>query len=171
MEENIDVKKIFKRMKKIKYGFLINNKYHDPYKTNGNLYRTIPVQLIEKYNIGVCWDYVNFQQYLFNKSNIKCDAYLFIGNYEQYEIVTHAFTIITYNNTKYWFEACFKKFSGIHKVNSYEDVLKTLLDNYTNRIDRYTLSSYNTTGMDNNLTYDQFMNRACRNIVKRAKVM
>ena len=39
MEENIDVKKIFKRMKKIKYGFLINNKYHDPYK---NKWKFIP---------------------------------------------------------------------------------------------------------------------------------
>ena len=37
---------------------------------NGGLYRTITPKDFEKYKIGVCWDFANYQSYWFDK-NVK----------------------------------------------------------------------------------------------------
>lgn len=162
------VKEFRKRMRSMKYGFLVNGKI---FNTEYDKYRTIPLPLIEKFNVGICWDFVNYQQDFFNKNGINSTAYFFIAKNDVNDgkIVTHTFNIISIEGKTYWFEAAFKKYSGIHEVASYDNVVKVLLEEYGDKYDRYIVSTYNTKGMDNNLTSEQFINRACNQVVKHGR--
>ena len=169
VEQDYDkLKNFHKRMKTMEYGFILNGKivYGDYDK-----YSTIPIALIEKYNAGICWDFVNYQQNFFNKNNINSTAYFFIAmdNDDNSHITTHTFNIVSIGRDLYWFEAAFRKHSGIHKVNSYNDVVKILLEEYGDDFDKYIVSTYNTAGMDNNLTSEQFINKACNRVIKSGK--
>ena len=70
------VKEFRKRMRSMKYGFLVNYKI---FNTEYDKYRTIPLPLIEKFNVGICLDFVNYQQDFFNKNGINSTAYFFIA--------------------------------------------------------------------------------------------
>lgn len=162
------VKEFRKRMRSMRYGFLVNSEI---FNSEYDKYRTIPLHLIEKFNVGICWDFVNYQQNFFNKNGIDSTAYFFIAmnDVSDRNIVTHTFNIISVDGKTYWFEAAFNKYSGIHKVASYDNVVKVLLEEYKDKYDRYIVSTYNTKGMDLNLTSEQFINKACNQVVKHGR--
>lgn len=162
------VKEFHRYMRSIRYGFLVNSKI---FTSEYDKYRTIPLPLIEKFKVGICWDFVNYQQDFFNRNDVASTAYFFIAKNDVNDgkIVTHTFNIISVDGKTYWFEASFRKHSGIHEVTSYDDVVKILLEEYGDKYDRYIVSTYNTKGMDNNLTSEQFINRACNQVVKHGR--
>ena len=162
------VKEFHKRMRSMKYGFIVNNKIVN---SGYDKYRTIPLPLIEKFNVGICWDFVNYQQDFFNRNGISSTAYFFIAKNEVNDgkMVTHTFNVLSIDGKTYWFEAAFKKHSGIYEIKSYNDVIKVLLEEYGDKYDEYIVSTYNTKGMDLNLTSEQFINKACNQVVKRGK--
>ena len=87
-----------------KYGVMINDKIiTDPKKINWKKYKTIPIDIIEKYHVGVCYDFVNYQHYIFNKKNINHDSYLFIGRNNNGEYITHTFNIINRKSDNLYF--------------------------------------------------------------------
>nr|DAK74515.1 MAG TPA: hypothetical protein [Caudoviricetes sp.] len=162
------VKEFHKRMRSMKYGFIVNNKIVN---SGYDKYRTIPLPLIEKFNVGICWDFVNYQQDFFNRNGISSTAYFFIAKNEVNDgkMVTHTFNVLSIDGKTYWFEAAFKKHSGIYEIKSYNDVIKVLLEEYGDKYDEYIVSIYNTKGMDLNLTSEQFINKACNQVVKRGR--
>lgn len=162
------VKEFHKRMRSMKYGFIVNNKIVN---SGYDKYRTIPLPLIEKFNVGICWDFVNYQQDFFNRNGISSTAYFFIAKNEVNDgkMVTHTFNVLSIDGKTYWFEAAFKKHSGIYEIKSYNDVIKVLLEEYGDKYDEYIVSTYNTKGMDLNLTSEQFINKACNQVVKRGR--
>ena len=162
------VKEFHKRMRSMKYGFIVNNKIVN---SGYDKYRTIPLPLIEKFNVGICWDFVNYQQDFFNRNGISSTAYFFIAKNDVNDgkIVTHTFNVLFIDGKTYWFEAAFKKHSGIYEIKSYNDVIKVLLEEYGDKYDEYIVSTYNTKGMDLNLTSEQFINKACNHVVKRGR--
>lgn len=162
------VKEFHKRMRSMKYGFIVNNKIVN---SGYDKYRTIPLPLIEKFNVGICWDFVNYQQDFFNRNGISSTAYFFIAKNEVNDgkMVTHTFNVLSIDGKTYWFEAAFKKHSGIYEIKSYNDVIKVLLEEYGDKYDEYIVSTYNTKGMDLNLTSEQFINKACNHVVKRGR--
>ena len=76
MQKMNTVKEFHKRMRSMKYGFIVNNKIVN---SGYDKYRTIPLPLIEKFNVGICWDFVNYQQDFFNRNGISSTAYFFIA--------------------------------------------------------------------------------------------
>lgn len=84
-------------------------------------------------------------------------------------MVTHTFNVLSIDGKTYWFEAAFKKHSGIYEIKSYNDVIKVLLEEYGDKYDEYIVSTYNTKGMDLNLTSEQFINKACDQVVKHGR--
>lgn len=117
-------------------------------------YKTIPIYLIDKFKVGLCWDFVNYQSNFFKKHNIDYESYILIYK-DSY--ANHTFNIIKIDNKMYWFEASWVKFRGIHEISSISDVIYKLnKDGYFIKSDLY---KYNEEGMDNNLTPIEFINK------------
>ena len=94
------VKDFNKDLNKWKYGVLVNGKViTKSSEIDWDNYRTIKISDIEKYHVGICWDFVNYQSYWFNKNHIDNRAYFFVmsRNESNTDIVTHTFNIININ--------------------------------------------------------------------------
>lgn len=106
-------------MNDIKYGYL---------DINGNIHYVIDKDFESLYTlqspgetlnnkVGVCWDQVELERYLFDKKNIKFNTY-FIVYYSDNICPTHTFLIYKIDNDYYWFEHSWEKYRGIRKYSS-----------------------------------------------------
>lgn len=158
-----------KTLNKWKYGVLINGKkYLKSSDIDWSKYKTIPIKDIEKYQVGVCWDFVNYQHDWFKKNNIKDESYFFVMQLsdDEDDIVTHTFSIIEFESNKYWFESSWFGHQHLMKVNSYKDVISELIKRYDkNKENPYSVFKYNPDGMDKNLTNSEFFKRATKNCI------
>ena len=171
-----DTNEIFKLVKKFnrdlnqwKYGVLINGKVvTKSSEIDWSNYKTIPINLIDKYHVGICWDFVNYQHWWFNKNRIKNSSYFFVMDRGRHsnDIVTHTFSIITIGSKKYWFESSWYKNQGVHEVLSYKDVIKQLVENYDKQNkNAYTVYEYNPNGLDRGLSNSEFFNKTTQKVV------
>lgn len=79
-----------------------------------------PEQFIE-YNGGVCWDYVEFGDWLLSNNNVKFHKYYISMNTENND--THTFILVEYGNKYLYIESSFKLLEGIYEVDNIEDVI------------------------------------------------
>lgn len=118
-------------MDAIKYGYMdikyelhndIDDKFSELYKLQS------PQETLEN-KIGVCWDQVELERYLFTKNNIEFKTY-FIVHYDNDKCPTHTFLIYKNNNKYYWFEHSWEKHKGITVYDSELDALKDIKNNF-----------------------------------------
>ena len=108
-------------MEEIELGYLDkNNEYH--YLIDDDYHLLSPEEINIK-KVGICWDQVEYERYLFDKQNIKNNTY-FIVHYDNDKCPTHTFLIYEDNNKYYWFEHAWEMFKGIHEYNSEKEALK-----------------------------------------------
>lgn len=121
------IEDIMKIMNDIEYGYKdINDKVHfDADEDFSKLYRLQSPQETLKNKIGVCWDQVELERYLFDKMNINLKTY-FIVHYDNDKCPTHTFLIYNENDKYYWFEHSWKKYRGIHVYDNKLDALKDI---------------------------------------------
>lgn len=122
---------IMNELNKIEYGWIDKN--NTKYKEVNDLFSEnyvlqSPEQII-KNKIGVCWDQVELERYLFKKENIKFNTY-FIVHYDNDKCPTHTFLIYKENEKYYWFEHSWKLFKGIHEFNTELDALKNIKEKF-----------------------------------------
>lgn len=125
-------------------------------------YKTTPVEKIEKNQIGVCLDYVNYQHYWFDKKKIPNESYYYVQELSDVEDdnVIHTFSIISIGNKKYWFESAWKEQAGIHKVSSWQDVFKELRKRHDPEMKfPYIIGKYDPAGLDKNLSISDFLKK------------
>ena len=124
-------RKIMKEMKNIKYGWKdrYDNIHFDIDKTFSNDYVLETPSEVLNYNVGVCWDQVELERYLFDKANIEVNTY-FIVHYDNDKCPTHTFLIYKDNNLYYWFEHSWKKFRGIHAYKTEKEALKDIKNKF-----------------------------------------
>ena len=149
------------------YGVLINGKVEtDADKIDWSKYKTIPIKDVEKYHVGICWDFVNYQHSVFKKSGYQDESHLFVmqRSDDPNDIVTHTFSTVNIGDKKYWFESSWFKHQGVHEVTSYKDVIDTLVEEYGPG-KGFDVYKYNPDGMDNGLTNGEFFNKATQNLV------
>lgn len=169
-QSKLDNIKLFnKYLNEWKYGVLINNRIEtDSDKIDWGRYKTIPIKKIEKYHVGICWDFVNYQHNIFKKNKYSDTSYFFVmeRNNNPNDIVTHTFSIINIKNKQYWFESSWMKYQGVHNINSYRDVINKLIKEYglKNKY-LYDVYEYNPEGLDNNLTNKKFFSKASKKLI------
>ena len=148
-----------------KYGVIINDKIiTDPRKIDCKKYKTIPIDIIEKYHVGVCYDFVNYQHYIFNKKNINHESYLFLGRKNNGEYITHTFNIIKRKSGDLYFESSWMKHQGIEKVkDGWRSVAEYLCAEY--EVYKFDVYKYNPDGLDCNLSGSQFINKASQKLI------
>lgn len=108
------------KMNRFKYGFLYKGKIlTDDYSK----YQTMTVAEIDRYQCGVCWDFVNYEANWFRKNQIPFKTFFIEWN----DPMTSTHTFLVYKLPEdpnyYYFESSFEKYQGIHKVISYSDAI------------------------------------------------
>ena len=162
------IKEFNKSLNSWNYGVLIGNKIVTDEKfINWNNYKTIPLNKIEKYHVGICWDFVNYEHFWLNKNRIQHNSYFFVmsRNDDNTDIVTHTFIVVTIGSSLYWIESSWLKYQGVHKISSVSDVVKILRKNYGMNHD-YDLFTYNPTGLDQNLSNQDFFKLATDTVIE-----
>jgi len=164
-----DIKSFNKELNSWDYGVLINGKkYTKSSEIDWSQYKTIPIKDIEKYHVGICWDFVNYQHNWFRGTGIKDESYLFVMQLSDNpdDIVTHTFSIITFEGKKYWFESSWFGHQGVREIRSYKDVIDELIAKYDKGNNHsYSVFKYSPDGMDRNITNGDFFNKATRSLV------
>ena len=125
-----------------------------------SLYRTIPLSILKREKIGVCWDFVNYQHDAFKKMGYEDQSYLFITPKSEKpdDVVTHTFSIVKVDGQWYWFESSWYKYRGVKPIRSYKDVLKFLRNHY-GKDNIFELYRYNPAGLDKSLTDQEFFDK------------
>lgn len=118
-------------MNDIKYGYMDNKGeiHNDANDEFSELYKLQSPQETLENKIGVCWDQVELERYLFKKKNIEFKTY-FIVHYDNDRCPTHTFLIYKDNNKYYWFEHSWKKHRGITVYDSELEALKDIKDKF-----------------------------------------
>lgn len=164
-----DIKSFNKELNSWDYGVLINGKkYTKSSEIDWSQYKTIPIKDIEKHHVGICWDFVNYQHNWFRGAGIKDESYLFVMQLSDNpdDIVTHTFSIITFEGKKYWFESSWFGHQGVREIRSYKDVIDELIAKYDKGNNHsYSVFKYSPDGMDKNITNGDFFNKATRSLV------
>ena len=154
-----ELKKLNDKLNSWDYGVLINGAiYTDSNKIDWTKYKTIPIRLIEKYHVGICWDFVNYQHYIFKNMKLNNRSFLLIGVQKDGNIVTHTFSILNLENKLYWFESSWLRYQGIHQIKNIKSVANKVIEAY--KLNNWDLFEYNPEGLDNNLTGSQFIDKA-----------
>ena len=112
-------------MNDIKYGYFdTNNKIHQSVdKEFAYLYKLQSPQETLEHKVGVCWDQVELERYLFKKVNIEFKTY-FIVYYDTDKCPTHTFLIYKEKNMFFWFEHSWEKYMGIKSYDTEIEALK-----------------------------------------------
>ena len=120
-------------MNDIKYGYLdINGNIHYVIdKDFESLYKLQSPGETLNNKVGVCWDQVELERYLFAKKNIKFNTY-FIVYYSDNICPTHTFLIYKIDNDYYWFEHSWEKYRGIRKYSSENSALNDIKEKFIN---------------------------------------
>lgn len=111
--------------KNIKYGYVRN----DGTKKTGidnsmhHTYRLQTPQQVYDNNIGVCWDQVEFERFIFSNV-IKLPFKTYYIEQRNLDHVSHTFLIYQKRNSYYLFENSFEKIRGIYK---FESIMEALL--------------------------------------------
>lgn len=153
------------------YGAIIDGKKRTDYENiDWSKYRTIPIKTLEKEKIGNCWDFVNYQHHVFKSNGYPDEAYMVVARRSNKpdDILTHTFSVVNIGDKKYWVESARWKDRGVHEVKSYEDVVNKLRDDDFGNKD-YDVYKYNPDGLDNNLTDQEFFDKATQNLVKTSQ--
>lgn len=99
-----------------------------------------PRQVVEN-RVGVCWDQVELERYIFSKYiKLPFETYYIVCN--NIERGTHTFLIYKKDNKSYYFENSYEKFRGIKEFNNTRDIIKYVGANVLT--DNPTATSYET---------------------------
>lgn len=116
-------KEIMEILEQIEYGYLDKSKqiHHNSDGEFQTQYRLQSPKETLKNKIGVCWDQVELERYLF-KNNYYVIKTFIIVNYQN-ECKTHTFLTYKKDNKYYWFEHSWYRQKGIHEYNSLKELL------------------------------------------------
>ena len=178
----LDAKGQYKKVKNLNlqmndtwdYGIILNGKkITDLENVDWSKYRTIPIDVLKKEKIGVCWDFVNYQHSFFKENGYQDETFMLVSRRSKNpeDILTHTFSIVTIGDKKYWFESAKWNDRGVHEVKDYKTVInKFINDNYIRN--EYDVYKFDPDGMDNNLTDKEYFNRATskRNFIETSQI-
>lgn len=128
-----------KRLNQFEYGIPVNGNIKTiPGGTEyAKYYKYLPPKDFEKYNGGVCWDYVEYQRHYLDKKGIKVTTY-FIDDTKIDQ--THTISIIRIGNEYFYSESSFKDIRGVYKSSNINDILKFVVEKM--EIENYRIHSY-----------------------------
>ena len=122
---------IMEIMAQIQYGWIDKKKkpHKNDFNNIDNLYLLATPKETLKNKLGLCWDQVELERYLFQGYlNVKTYAIIYSANNT---ITTHTFLTFQKENKYYWFEHAWDKYKGIHEYASLESLLLDVKEKFT----------------------------------------
>lgn len=123
-------KEIMNFMEQINYGWIDNcsKKHSIVDETFSSKYRLQSPQEVIENKIGVCWDQVELERFLF-QGHLNIKTY-FIVHYDNDKCPTHTFLTYQKEDKYYWFEHAWEKYKGIHEYSSLEILLQDVKEKF-----------------------------------------
>lgn len=128
-----EIIELIKRLNSYDYGFVKKN--GEKVKGMKNFfedYRSLSISEFEKYEIGVCWDYVHYEADWFKKHGYKYETFYIQVQDEDNDCPSHTYLVfyLSGNNKPYYFESSWGKFQGIEKFNNITELHNTVKDRH-----------------------------------------
>lgn len=150
-----DILEFNERLNQMEYilpnkGNIITQIKHDDYE---NKYYGLTPKEFEKYNGGVCWDYIVYEAQYFKKNfkNVQFKTFFIVLEDTDGDRPTHTILLFYLSNKIYWFESSWKPIRGVYEFKSESDALncvvqqmiKQQMDDNHNTIIGHEIKQYN----------------------------
>lgn len=129
-EEVID---LLKRLNSYDYGYIKNGKKIKGLANTSdfyNSYKSLSIAEFEKYQIGVCWDYVHYEAYWLKKHGYRPESFYIQVQDKSNDCPSHTYVVFYLpNSTKvYYFESSWGKYAGIEEFDNITKLHNTIRD-------------------------------------------
>ena len=124
-----EIVSLLKQLNSYDYGFLQNGKATTNMNNFFDNYKSLTISEIEKYKIGVCWDYVHYEAHWFKTHGYKFETFYIQVQDEKNMCPSHTYLVFYLpGSTKvYYFESSWGKYQGIEEfdnINQLHDTIK-----------------------------------------------
>lgn len=122
IEEEIpkDIRELLRRLNSYDYGYIKNGQKIKGTKNFFEDYKSLTISEFEKYQIGVCWDYVHYEAYWFAKNKYKYETFYIQVQDEDNDCPSHTYLVFYLPNSSkvYYFESSWGKYQGIEAFDN-----------------------------------------------------
>ena len=133
-DDELIIKAFNKKLNTADYGILINGKIYTGENIDWRKYKTISPKDFEKYFVGTCWDYAEYEAKQFEEifgfkhtlNDLKEKEYsmYYMQIDDNNKCPTHTWITYKLNDKIYLFESSWKKYQGITKYNTEKEMMK-----------------------------------------------
>lgn len=156
-------------LNKCKYGIVdLNGTPLDVYsKDFSEKYRTLTSDEFNTFQVGVCWDFANFESVWFKKHGYRFKTYYVIFD-DKKTYPTHTFLVYEEDGKYKYFESSWKKHQGIHVASTMDAIFQSVIDwNYeTIKKCPYYLFEYEALDKLSHMTCNEYMNHVEQKEIK-----
>lgn len=123
---------LLKRLNSYDYGYIKNGKKVKGMKNFFEDYKSLTISEFEKYQIGVCWDYVHYEAYWFAKNHYKYETFYIQVQDEDNDCPSHTYLVFYLPNSSkvYYFESSWGKYQGIEEFDNINELHETIKDRH-----------------------------------------
>lgn len=118
-----DIRELLRRLNSYDYGYIKNGQKIKGMKNFFEDYKSLTISEFEKYQIGVCWDYVHYEAYWFAKNHYKYETFYIQVQDEDNDCPSHTYLVFYLPNSSkvYYFESSWGKYQGIE---AFDNIIK-----------------------------------------------
>ena len=123
-----DIKDLSKQLSSYKYGYVVSGQPRYSMEDFSDDYHSLSIKEFEKYKVGVCWDYVHYEAWWFNKNKYKWKAFYIQCQDKDNDCPSHTYLLFWLPNSSktYYIEASWKKYSGLEEFSSESEAHNTI---------------------------------------------
>ena len=123
---------LLKRLNSYDYGYIKNGKKVKGMKNFFEDYKSLTISEFEKYQIGVCWDYVHYEAYWFAKNHYKYETFYIQVQDKDNDCPSHTYLVFYLANSSkvYYFESSWGKYQGIEEFDNINELHETIKDRH-----------------------------------------
>ena len=127
-----NIRELLRRLNSYDYGYIKNGKKIKGMKNFFEDYKSLTISEFEKYQIGVCWDYVHYEAYWFAKNHYKYETFYIQVQDEDNDCPSHTYLVFYLPNSSkvYYFESSWGKYQGIEAFDNINKLHNTIKERH-----------------------------------------
>ena len=127
-----DIRELLRRLNSYDYGYIKNGQKIKGTKNFFEDYKSLTISEFEKYQIGVCWDYVHYEAYWFAKNHYKYETFYIQVQDEDNDWPSHTYLVFYLPNSSkvYYFESSWGKYQGIEAFDNINKLHNTIKERH-----------------------------------------
>lgn len=127
-----NIRELLRRLNSYDYGYIKNGQKIKETKNFFEDYKSLTISEFEKYQIGVCWDYVHYEAYWFAKNHYKYETFYIQVQDEDNDCPSHTYLVFYLPNSSkvYYFESSWGKYQGIEAFDNINKLHNTIKERH-----------------------------------------